>query len=101
MRMTLTVIMIVLGIGNTFAYNSSKTNVKSTTEKTYNAFTNIDINELPSEVQEVLFFDFKDYIVKTADVKKYKGAKIYKIILLDIENYEYTIYINEKGIILE
>ncbi|MBU3838425.1 MAG: hypothetical protein H9777_08980 [Candidatus Phocaeicola faecigallinarum] len=101
MRTTLTVIMIVLGFGNTFAYTPSNTNEKSTTEKTYKSFTNIDINELPSEVQEVLFFDFKDYIVKTADVKKYNGTKIYKITLLDIENYEYTIYINEKGIILE
>ncbi|WP_299231339.1 hypothetical protein [uncultured Bacteroides sp.] len=101
MKMTLAVIMIVLGIGNTFAYNTPNKNEKATTEKTYKVFTSIDIDELPSEVQELLFFEFKDYIVKSADVKIYNGVKIYKITLLDIENFEYTVYINEKGIILE
>lgn len=100
MKTTLAVIMMVLGIGNTYAYNPSNTNEKATTEKTYKIFTDIDINELPAEVQEVLFFEFKDYIVKSAEIKKHNGVKIYKITLLDIENYEYTIYINEKGVIL-
>lgn len=94
MKRLLAVLMITLGIGNVFA------NV-TTPQKTYKVYTAIEISELPETVQEVLFFDFKDYIVKSADVKTHNGNNIYQITLLDNENMEYQIYINENGVILE
>ena len=91
--------MITLGIGSVFA-NVTASKKEETPQKTYKVYTAIEISELPETVQEVLFFDFKDYIVKSADVT-YNGKNIYLITLLDSENIEYQIYINEKGVVLE
>ena len=92
--------MITLGIGSVFA-NVTASKKEEIPQKTYKVYTAIEISELPETVQEVLFFDFKDYIVKSADVKTYNGKNIYLITLLDSENMEYQIYINEKGVVLE
>ncbi|WP_300794866.1 hypothetical protein [uncultured Bacteroides sp.] len=100
MKRILAVLMITLGIGSVFA-NATTSEKEATPQKTYKVYTAIEISELPETVQEVLFFDFKDYIVKSADVKTYNGKNIYLITLLDSENMEYQIYINEKGVVLE
>ena len=101
MKKIIAVLMMTIGIGNLFANSIEKTNNYSDNTKTYKSFTEIDINDLPSNIREILYFDFKDYIVKSVEVKAVNGTNIYQVTLLDIENFEYCIYITEKGTIIE
>ena len=92
---------MVIGIGNLSAYNTKTKDEYQTADKIYKTFTFIDINELPSNIREILYFEFKDYIVKSVEVKTVNNSNIYQVTLLDIENFEHYIYINEQGEIIE
>lgn len=101
MKKIIAVLMMIIGIGNLYANSIEKTDNYSASTKTYKSFTEIDINDLPSNIRDILYYNFKDYIVKSVEVKTVNGTNIYQVTLLDIENFEYCIYINEKGAIIE
>lgn len=101
MKKIIAILFIILGTAEIYAYNSYTSNKEVRAKETYTSFTTIDIDKLPSNIQELLLFEFKDYIVKSVEVKTNKGNNIYQVTLIDSENYEYIIYINDKGIILE
>lgn len=101
MKKTFATLIIILGIGNTFAFNSANNDSKTEPTKTYKTFTSIDISELPGYIQETIFFEYKDYIVRSVEVKTVRGINIYQITLVDNENFEYIVYINDKGTIME
>lgn len=101
MKKIIAALMMFMGIGNLLAYNADDTNGRSIPEKIYKSFTCIGVSELPSNISEILYFEFKDYIVKSVEVKTVSGKNIYMITLLDAENFEYCIYIDEEGTILE
>lgn len=101
MRNIIAAVIMVIGIGNLSAYNTKTKDEYQTADKIYKTFTFIDINELPSNIREILYFEFKDYIVKSVEVKTVNNSNIYQVTLLDIENFEHYIYINEQGEIIE
>lgn len=98
MRKIIAILLIMLGVGEIYAYNVNS-NSEERSKETYSVI--IEIDKLPSTIQEILFYEFKDYIVKSVEAKCINGNYIYEITLIDSENYEYTVYINDKGVILE
>lgn len=98
MRKIIAILLIILGVSEIHAHNVNSGSEEKQ-KKVYT--TTIDIDKLPSAIQEILFYEFKDYIVKSVEAKSINGNYIYAITLIDTENYEYTIYINDKGVILE
>lgn len=98
MRKIIVILLVILGVGEIYAFNVNS----NSEEKSKDASSVIiEIDELPSTIQEILFYEFKDYIVKSVETKRINGNCVYEITLIDSENYEYTIYINDKGVILE
>lgn len=101
MKILFATLIIIMGMGNAFALNSANNENRTEPTKTYRTFTSIDISELPDYIQETIFFEYKDYIVKSVEVKTVKGTNIYQITLIDSESFEYIVYINDKGTIME
>lgn len=101
MRNIIAAVIMVIGIGNLSAYNTKTKDEYQIADKVYKTFTFIDINELSSNIREILYFEFKDYIIKSVEVKTVNNSNIYQVTLLDIENFEHYIYINEQGEIIE
>ncbi len=98
MRKIIAILLIMLGVGEIYAYNVNS-NSEEKSKETHSVI--IEIDKLPSTIQEILFYEFKDYIVKSVEAKRINDNYIYEITLIDSENYEYTVYINDKGVILE
>lgn len=101
MRKTFAILVLTLVAGTASAFNSTINDNAKEPVKAYKTFTQIDIDDLPSDIRNILFFEYKNYMVRSIEVKTIKGTNIYQITLVDNENFEYIIYINSKGFIVE
>lgn len=101
MRRVFATLIIAFGISTAFTFATTSGVETSAPEKTYKTFTQVGIDEIPSKISDILFFEYKDFIVKSVEVKTNKSTDLYRVTLIDSENYEYTIYIDETGKIFE
>ena len=63
-----------------------------------NEFKPVDVKDLPQVVQDAIKKDYADLLVKEAAVEEdEEGGKTYKVVLVNQDNEESTVYYNENG----
>ena len=93
MKKVLFTMVLVLGFGCATVYANDNNTYGSDNETA----KNIDVKELPSHIQESLAIDYKNYLVKSADVEEVEdGVFVYTITLVDAENLETTVMFTDE-----
>ena len=94
------IFIMSLGIVPMLASNGTVVDKEFTSKKC--EYTPILVRDLPKCIQETLAMGFADFCVVSAEVEiTNNAAAIYKVVLLDPENIEFTVVISSRGEILE
>lgn len=94
MKKVLFTMVLVLGFGCATVYADNNNNGYGSG---YDTAKNIDVKELPEHIQESLAIDYKNYLVKSADVEVVEeGVYVYTITLVDAENLETTVMYTDE-----
>lgn len=94
-------LVVIMGLSTTVALADDKVNENADWAQTLH-YAPADLDRLPAPVQEVLALGFPCMVVNSVDFKLVNEDHIvYKIVLSDPENMEMTLFITDKGDILE
>lgn len=94
-------LIMVMGLSTTVALADDKVIEDADWALTL-TYTPAATDGLPRNVQEVLALGFPCFVVNSVEVKMInKNKAIYKIVLSDPENFETTIFVTDKGVVLE
>ncbi len=97
MKKLFVAVALVMGVGTSVAFATDMT-TDVCTVASINDFNPIDAKDLPQAVQDALKKNYADFIVKEAAVEEAEeGGKTYKIVLVNQDNEESTVYYNENG----
>lgn len=97
MKKLFVAVALVMGVGTSVAFaGNMSTNV--CTVASINEFKPVDVKDLPQVVQDAIKKDYADLLVKEAAVEEdEEGGKTYKVVLVNQDNEESTVYYNENG----
>ncbi len=94
-------LIMVMGLSTTVAFADDKVteDIDWALTQTY---IPVGLDTLPENVEEVLALGFPCFVVNSVELTHTKGHKaVYKVVLSDPENFETTLYITEKGELLD
>lgn len=97
MKKLFVAVALVMGVGTSVAFaGNMSTNVCAVAS--INEFKPVDVKDLPQVVQDAIKKDYADLLVKEAAVEENEeGGKTYKVVLVNQDNEESTVYYNENG----
>ena len=98
MKKLFVAVALVMGVGTSVAFaGNMSTNVCAVAS--INEFKPVDVKDLPQVVQDAIKKDYADLLVKEAAVEEEdeEGGKTYKVVLVNQDNEESTVYYNENG----
>ncbi|WP_455995415.1 hypothetical protein [Phocaeicola barnesiae] len=97
MKKLFVAVALVMGVGTSVAFaGNMSTNVYAVAS--INEFKPVDVKDLPQVVQDAIKKDYADLLVKEAAVEEdEEGGKTYKVVLVNQDNEESTVYYNENG----
>lgn len=97
MKKLFVAVALVMGVGTSVAFaGNMSTNVCAVVS--INEFKPVDVKDLPQVVQDAIKKDYADLLVKEAAVEEdEEGGKTYKVVLVNQDNEESTVYYNENG----
>ena len=97
MKKLFAAVALVMGVGTSVAFaGNMSTNVCAVTS--INEFKPVVVKDLPQVVQDAIKKDYADLLVKEAAVEEdEEGGKTYKVVLVNQDNEESTVYYNENG----
>lgn len=93
-------LIMVMGLNTTIAFADDKVVEDIDWALTLN-YIPVEVDRLPKNVQEILALGFPCFVVNSVELTQVKSHKtVYKVVLLDPENFETVLYITDKGQIL-
>lgn len=97
MKKLFVAVALVMGVGTSVAFaGNMSTNVCAVAS--IKEFKPVDVKDLPQVVQDAIKKDYADLLVKEAAVEEdEEGGKTYKVVLVNQDNEESTVYYNENG----
>ena len=102
MKKMIFTLAMIMGLGTTATFaNNIYTSVEVSVQN--DEFSPIEVKDLPQAVQETLAKNFEGQTVKAAAVatNEEAGTTTYKVTLENTEGAETTVYLSDKGEILE
>ena len=97
MKKLFVAVALVMGVGTSVAF-AENMSTDVCVVANVNDFKPIEIKDLPQAVQDALKKNYADFIVKEAAVEEdEEGGKTYKVVLVNQDNEESTVYYNENG----
>ncbi len=97
MRKLFVAVALVMSLGTSVTFANTCMN-EVVASVMVNEFTPIDVKDIPQAVQDAVAKTYADTTIKEAAVEvKEEGSKTYKIVLVDKNNNESTVFFNEDG----
>lgn len=97
MKKLFVAVALVMGVGTSVAFAGNMSTNVCAVASIYE-FKPVDVKDLPQVVQDAIKKDYADLLVKEAAVEEdEEGGKTYKVVLVNQDNEESTVYYNENG----
>ena len=97
MKKLFVAVALVMGVGTSVAF-AENMHVDVCAVANVNDFKPIEVKDLPQSVQDSLKKSYADLLVKEAAVEvDEEGGKTYKVVLVNQDNEESTVYYHENG----
>ena len=94
-------LIMMIGLSTTVAFADDKV-VEDIDWAASLTYTPVSLDRLPKNVQEVLALGLPCFVVTSVEHTQVKGHNtVYKVVLSDPENFETTLYITDKGQLLD
>lgn len=88
---------LIMGLNTIVSFADDKVTTTEVSESELQ-YIPVGFNDLPRNVRDKLALNYPWYVVNSVSVCMTKQKKsIYKVVLLDPENFEYSVYLNDKG----